>query len=96
MARPKSIASCSFGKDSLAAIICRLEHGEPVDEAVYCRVMFDETISAEFPEHEHWIHNHTIPLLKSRYGIPVTIVQGEITYCKQFYTRYIRSKGKTA
>jgi hypothetical protein len=88
------IASCSFGKDSLAAIICRLENGEPVYEAVYCRVMFDDNISAEFPEHEHWIHNHAIPLLEARYGVTTTIVQAETTYCKQFYTKYIRSKGK--
>jgi 3'-phosphoadenosine 5'-phosphosulfate sulfotransferase (PAPS reductase)/FAD synthetase len=94
MPRPRYIASCSFGKDSLAAIICRLEHGEPVDEAVYCRIMFDGHSSAEFPEHEDWIHNYAIPLLKSRYGIPTTIVQGERTYCSQFYTRYARSKTK--
>ena len=35
------IASCSFGKDSLATILLALEHGEPLDEAVYCEVMFD-------------------------------------------------------
>lgn len=29
------IASCSFGKDSLATILLALEHGEPLDEAVY-------------------------------------------------------------
>jgi len=28
------IASCSFGKDSIAAIITRLQRGEPVDEIV--------------------------------------------------------------
>lgn len=26
------IASCSFGKDSLATILLALEHGEPLDE----------------------------------------------------------------
>ena len=36
------IASCSFGKDSLATILLALEHGEPLDEAVYCEVMFDK------------------------------------------------------
>ncbi|MCL1789894.1 MAG: DNA cytosine methyltransferase [Peptococcaceae bacterium] len=48
----KYIASCSFGKDSIAAIITRLEHGEPIDLALYCRIMFDDTISAELPAHE--------------------------------------------
>ena len=28
------IASCSFGKDSLATILLALEHGESLDEAV--------------------------------------------------------------
>ncbi len=54
----KYIASCSFGKDSLAAIITRMGHGEPVDGALYCRIMFDDETSAEFPEHEEWIHAH--------------------------------------
>ena len=45
------IASCSFGKDSLATILLALEHGEPLDEAVYCEVMFDKRISGEVPEH---------------------------------------------
>ncbi len=34
MERPKFIASCSFGKDSLATILLAKEHGEPLDEAV--------------------------------------------------------------
>ena len=45
------IASCSFGKDSLATILLALEHGEPLDEAVYCEVMFDKRTSGEVPEH---------------------------------------------
>ena len=32
----KHVVSCSFGKDSLATILLALEHGEPLDEAVYC------------------------------------------------------------
>lgn len=34
------IASCSFGKDSLATILLALEHGEPLDEAVYCETNY--------------------------------------------------------
>ena len=41
------IASCSFGKDSLATILLALEHGEPLDEAVYCEVMFDKRTSGD-------------------------------------------------
>lgn len=84
----KYIASCSFGKDSLAAIITRMEHGEPVDGAVYCRIMFDKETSAELPEHEDWIHTHAIPLLKARYGIETTVVQPKRTYCDCFYSVY--------
>ena len=88
----KYIASCSFGKDSLAAIHVRMECGEPVDEAVYCRIMFDDTISAELPEHEDWIHETAIPLLQSRYGISTTIVQADTNYVRQFYTKFQRGK----
>lgn len=82
------VASCSFGKDSLAAIITAEAHGIHIDEAVYCRIMFDDTISAELPEHEDFIHSKAIPLLKSRYGIKTTIVQAKETYCSRFFTVY--------
>ena len=84
----KYIVSCSFGKDSLAAIICRIERGEPIDEAVYCCVMFDNETSGELPEHEDWIHNHAIPLLKNKYGINTAVVQSELSYVDYFYSRF--------
>lgn len=91
----KNIASCSFGKDSLAAIITQIKHKKQVDEAIYCRIMFNDEISAELPEHEEWIHCHAIPLLESRYGIKTNIVQAEKNYCQQFYTKYVRSKKRS-
>lgn len=39
--RPTCIASCSFGKDSIATILLALEHGEPLDRVVFSEVMFD-------------------------------------------------------
>lgn len=84
----KKVASCSFGKDSLAAIIVSEEHGVHIDEAIYCRIMFDDQISAELPEHEEFIHEVAIPTLEKRYGIKTTIVQAEETYCSRFFTRY--------
>lgn len=84
----RNIASCSFGKDSLAAIITAEAHGIHIDEAVYCRIMFDEKISAELPEHEEFIHTKAISLLQERYGINTTIVQSHETYCSRFFTRY--------
>ena len=84
----RCVASCSFGKDSLAAIICSAEHGKLIDEALYCRVMFDNDTSGELPEHEDWIHNHAIPLLEKRYGIKTAVVQAERTYTDYFYNPY--------
>lgn len=82
------VASCSFGKDSLAAIIVAEQHGLHIDRAVYCRIMFDDTTSAELPEHEEFIHEEAIPLLKSRYGIETEIVQANVTYCDVFFRKF--------
>ena len=37
----KHIASCSFGKDSIATILLAIENNEPLDGAVFSEVMFD-------------------------------------------------------
>ena len=86
----KKIASCSFGKDSLAAIIVSEENGIHIDEAVYCRIMFDNEISAEPPEHEAFIHEVAIPTLEKQYGIKTTIVQAKETYYDRFFAKYER------
>ena len=86
------VASCSFGKDSLAAIIVAEQHGLHIDRAVYCRIMFDDTTSAELPEHEEFIHEEAIPLLKSRYGIETEIVQANVTYCDVFFRKFQSGK----
>lgn len=62
---PKHVASCSFGKDSIATILLALEHGEPLDEAVYCEVMFDNSTSGEVPEHQAFIYQAAIPALEN-------------------------------
>ena len=59
----KYISSCSFGKDSLATIILAKERGDPLDEVVYCEVMFDDHISGEIPEQRKFIHDVAIPKL---------------------------------
>lgn len=39
--KPKMhIASCSFGKDSIATILLALENNEPLDRVVFAEVMF--------------------------------------------------------
>ena len=65
----KHILSCSFGKDSIATALLALQHGEPLDELVYCEVMFSEEISGELPEHNRFIHETAIPYFAQR-GIP--------------------------
>ena len=83
------LASCSFGKDSLAAILLAKKHGEPLDEAVYCEVMFDKTISGEVPEHRDFIYTKGIPALE-RMGIKVTVLRGKKTYVDLFTGRITR------
>ena len=87
------LASCSFGKDSLAAILLAKKHGEPLDEAVYCEVMFDKTISGEVPEHRDFIYTKGIPALE-RMGIKVTVLRGKTTEVDLFTGRITRGPKK--
>ena len=50
MTRPKYVASCSGGKDSVATLLLAAQHNEPLDEAVFSEVMFDE-LEAREPDH---------------------------------------------
>lgn len=77
------IASCSFGKDSLATILLALEHGEPLDEAVYCEVMFDKRTSGEVPEHRAFIYETALPRLE-QLGVPVRVLRSDKTYLDLF------------
>lgn len=89
----KHVASCSFGKDSLATILLALEHGEPLDEAVYCEVMFDKEISGEVPEHRDFIYTTAIPALERR-GVKVTVLRSEKTYVDLFTGKITRGPKK--
>lgn len=83
----KKIASCSFGKDSVAAIIVALEHEIKIDEILYCRVMFDKKTSAEYPDHEKFIHEVAIPKFYNEFGLKTTIIESK-TYCDCFYKKF--------
>lgn len=89
----KHVASCSFGKDSLATVLLALEHGEPLDEVVYCEVMFDEYTSGEVPEHRDFILDCAIPFLE-RNGVKVITLRSPMTYLRSFYR--VLSKGPNA
>lgn len=90
---PAHIASCSFGKDSLATILLALEHGEPLDEAVYCEVMFDKRTSGEVPEHRAFIYETAIPRLE-QLGVPVRVLRSDKTYLDLFVGTVTRGPKK--
>lgn len=80
--KPKMyIASCSFGKDSIATILLALEHNEPLDRVVFSEVMFDHEkgISGEIPEHIEWVYKVAIPKLESM-GVKVDVVRAKQDY----------------
>lgn len=83
--RSTYIASCSFGKDSIATILLALEHDEPLDRVVFSEVMFDHArgISGEIPEHIGWIYDTAIPKLHNM-GVHVDVVRAERDYCYFF------------
>ena len=88
--KPKiHIASCSFGKDSIATILLALEHNEPLDRVVFAEVMFDHEkgISGEIPEHIEWIHNVAIPKLADM-GVKVDVVRAKKDYVQLCNTIY--------
>ena len=91
----KHIVSCSFGKDSLATILLALEHGEPLDEAVFVEVMFDHSrnISGEIPEHIDWIYSTAIPMLEAM-GVRIRVLRSEKDYIYCF--RKVVKKGERA
>lgn len=88
--KPKMhIASCSFGKDSIATILLALENNEPLDRVVFSEVMFDHSrnISGELPEHIEWVYDVAIPKLESM-NIVVDVVKAERDY-KYFFTNAV-------
>lgn len=88
----KHIAACSGGKDSVATLILAHEHGEPLDEVVYCEVMFDKETSGEHPEHQEFIYEKVKPFVETRLGVPFTILRSEVTYVDIF--KHIITKGE--
>ena len=91
----KHIASCSFGKDSIATVLLAIEHGEPLDEVVYCEVMFDDGISGEIPEHIDFIHEKAIHAFAQE-GIKTVVLRSDWNYVKHFTSIIARGprKGK--
>lgn len=87
----KYILACSGGKDSTASAILAHENNEPLDEVVYCEVMFDKETSGEVPEHRDFIYNKLKPFIEDVLNVPFVILQSEKTYVDVF--KHLISKG---
>lgn len=67
----------------MATVLLALKHNLPLDEVIYCEVMFANNISGEHPEHREFIHSTAIPFLTSA-GIKTTTVKSRKTYLDLF------------
>ena len=85
MTRPKYVASCSGGKDSVATLLLAAQHNEPLDEAVFSEVMFDKDTSGEVPEHRDFIYDRLKPFCEKELGIKFTILHADKTYDEVFH-----------
>lgn len=94
--RPIYIASCSFGKDSMATILLAYLHNEPLDRIFSVEVMFDNAngISGEVPEHIQWVRNFAIPYLRVLFGnrVQIDIVKSKMDYVRAFTRKCTKSK----
>lgn len=77
MTRPRYIASCSGGKDSVATILLAAEKNEPLDEVIYSEVMFDQEISGEVPEHRDFIHQKLKRFVENELGCKFTVLRSD-------------------
>ena len=89
----KHVASCSFGKDSIATVLLALTHNEPLDEVVYCEVMFDRDTSGEVPEHRDFIYETAIPAFE-KLGVKIKVLRAEKTYVDLFTGKITRGPKK--
>lgn len=88
--KPTYIASCSFGKDSIATILLAMLHHEPLDRIVSVEVMFDNArgISGEDPEHIQWVKEVAIPRIKELTGIDTDLIRNEKgDYITEFFKK---------
>lgn len=80
----KYIIGWSGGKDSTASAILAHQLKRPVSELVYCRVMFDEEMSAEVPEHELFLREVAFPKIQKDFGFKIVTVRDERNYVDLF------------
>lgn len=90
MRRHEWVVSWSGGKDSTATIILMHEHGIPIKEIVYVRMMYDETLPATLPIMTDFV-DHAKEVFES-WGYKVSIVPSYRTLKELSERRYKRSK----
>lgn len=92
---PMYVASCSFGKDSLATILLALEHNEPLDRVAFCEVMYDHkrNISGELPTHIQWVNEVARPKLQS-WGLQVDTIRADYDFLTLFHREKRSGNGK--
>lgn len=94
MTRPKHIAACSGGKDSVATILLAAKHNEPLDEIVFSEVMFDKETTGEVPEHRDFIYDKLKPFCENELGVKFTILHAPKTYDDIFHHIIVRGPHK--
>lgn len=94
MNRPKYVASCSGGKDSVATLLLAAQHNEPLDEAVFSEVMFDHALSGEVPEHRDFIYDRLKPYCENQLGIKFTVLRADKAYDDVFHHIIVRGPHK--
>lgn len=90
MNNKKYLASCSGGKDSVATLLLAQKYREPLDEVVYCEVMFDRQTSGEVPEHRTFLYDKLKPFCEHELGCRFTILRSAKTYDDIFHHRIVR------
>ena len=88
----KYIASCSFGKDSLAMLKIIKDNPQkyPLDEVVFCKVMASPTMSGNFPIQDEFI-DKMIPIIEAKVSVPIKVITAKISFEEQFYKK--KTKG---
>ena len=73
------------GKDSVATLLLAAQHNEPLDEAVFSEVMFNQNTSGEVPEHRDFIYDRLKPFCEQELGIKFPILYADKTYDDGFH-----------
>lgn len=86
----KYIASCSFGKDSLAMLLLIKQYNLPLNEVIFVEPMFSNSISA-IPQEQLDFIKTAEKILKGKYNIVVKHLKPKVTFLEQFMT--VKQKG---